>query len=186
MTMLEAEVGWEAINTSLKASWDELLICDIWNVALDHQHEVSPVRTWPLIMWEQGIHKIGSFFISGLFLLYNVHVADGGISISAAAAGGAMYALGGAGVGGENYRDEQAEALIMLLVAAAAGGIVLVMIGYVGWRLFRRYVLKIQEPDKNFVVDKKVKCRAGKYRYDGEELVEETEEESPPPKYETV
>ena len=49
----------------------------------------------------------------------------------------------------------------MLLVAAAAGGIVLVFLIYMGYKLFRRYVLKIQEPGKNFVVDKKVKCRSG-------------------------
>ena len=57
----------------------------------------------------------------------------------------------------------------MLLVAAAAGGIVLVFLIYMGYKLFRRYVLKIQEPGKNFVVDKKVKCRSGRYEYNDTE-----------------
>ena len=80
---------------------------------------------------------------------------------------------------GSGYRDENAEALIMLLVAAAAGGIVLVFLIYMGYKLFRRYVLKIQEPGKNFVVDKKVKCRSGRYEYHDSEEGEDGDRKTP-------
>ena len=58
----------------------------------------------------------------------------------------------------------------MLAVGCAVGGIVITFLVYVVYRLCRRHVFKIQEPDKNFVVDKKVKCRAGKYLIDEDEL----------------
>ena len=80
---------------------------------------------------------------------------------------------------GSGYRDENAEALIMLLVAAAAGGIVLVFLVYMGYKLFRRYVLKIQEPGKNFVVDKKVKCRSGRYEYHDSDEGEDGDRKTP-------
>ena len=59
----------------------------------------------------------------------------------------------------------------MLALGCAVGGIILTFIGYVIYRMCRRHVFKIQEPNKNFVVDKKVKCRSGKYLID-EEVVD--------------
>ena len=56
-----------------------------------------------------------------------------------------------------------AQFLVMLAMGCAVGGIVLTWVGYVIYRLVRRHVFKIEEPAKNFVVDKKVKCRSGKY-----------------------
>ena len=55
--------------------------------------------------------------------------------------------------------------LAMLLVAAAVGGMILVFLIYMVYVFIRRYVFKIQEPKKNFVVDKKVKCRSGRLKY---------------------
>ena len=56
-----------------------------------------------------------------------------------------------------------AQFLVMLAMGCAVGGIVLTWVGYVIYRLVRRHVFKIEEPAKNFVVDKKVKCSSGKY-----------------------
>ena len=129
--------------------------------------------------------------LAPLLLVNNIHDVQCGISISAAAASGANYALGGGGAGGPQFRDEESEALILLLVASAVGGIIVVMISYLLWRLFRRYVLKIREPPgNNFQVDKKVKCRAGKYQLDEEAPCDYQEgsigTETPPPKYKNV
>lgn len=138
-------------------------------------------------MTRGGLNILGSFLAS-LLLANNVHEVQCGISISAAAASGANYALGGGG-GQPQFRDEESEALILLLVASAVGGIIVVMVLYVLWRLFRRYVLKIREPPgNNFQVDKKVKCRAGKYQLDEEAQYEDDSmgTETPPPKYENV
>ena len=85
-----------------------------------------------------------------------------GECISGAAASGAIYALGiGKGGGGERMRDEDAEAVVMLMLAAAVVGVIFVGLIYGIYKLVRRYVFKIQEPAKNFVVDKKVKCVSG-------------------------
>ena len=109
-----------------------------------------------------GHHVLGSLLVAHLLLLYNVHQVQCKPAI-AAAAGGAAYALGG-GANGVQFQEGPSNALIGLLIASAAGGVVLVMLLYILWRLFRRYVLKIKEPPgKNFQVDKKVKCNAGKY-----------------------
>ena len=45
-------------------------------------------------------------------------------------------------------------------------------------------MFKIQEPNKNFVVDKKVKCRSGnKYYYDEEEAAGSGEDRTITPQY---
>ena len=46
-------------------------------------------------------------------------------------------------------------------MAGAVGGVILVGMIYVIIKLVRRYVFKIQEPNKNFVMEKKVKCKSG-------------------------
>ena len=38
----------------------------------------------------------------------------------------------------------------------------MIVLGYGIYKLVRRYVFKIREPAKNFIVDKRVKCRSGK------------------------
>ena len=38
----------------------------------------------------------------------------------------------------------------------------LVLLGYGVYKLIRRHVFKIREPVKNFILDKRVKCRSGK------------------------
>ena len=80
-----------------------------------------------------------TLLVSCVVLLHHVHVADGAISISAAAASGANFALGGlpGGMVGENERDQNAEALIMLLMCAAVGGVVLVGLIYFAYKLIR-------------------------------------------------
>ena len=53
-------------------------------------------------MLEEGLTSLARlkyFLYSNLFLIYHVHVAEAGISISAAAASGAVYALGASGGG---------------------------------------------------------------------------------------
>ena len=60
-----------------------------------------------------------------------------------------------------------------MLMGAMVGGVVLVGVVYYGYKLFRKHVLGIIEPGKNFVVDKKVKCKSGKYLVDEEEGFEE-------------
>jgi len=104
-----------------------------------------------------------SLLISSLALLQNVDIVECRISISAAAAGGAVYGMGGVppGTFGTNPADENAEILVFLMMGAAVGGVVLVGLVYFGYKLFRKHVLGIVEPGKNFVVDKKVKCKSG-------------------------
>ena len=58
-------------------------------------------------------------------------------------------------------RDEDAEAVVMLILAAAVVGVIFVGLIYGIYKLVRRYVFKIQEPNKNFVMEKKVKCKSG-------------------------
>ena len=80
-----------------------------------------------------------------------------------AAASGAIYALGGGGRG-ERMRDEEVEALVTLVTAGAVVGVILVVIIHYSYKLVKRYVFKIQEPSKNFVMEKKVKCKTGEER----------------------
>ena len=61
----------------------------------------------------------------------------------------------------------------MMLMGAAVGGVILVGIIYLVYKLCRKHVFGIVEPGKNFVVDKKVKCKSGKYLVDEEEGFEE-------------
>ena len=58
-------------------------------------------------------------------------------------------------------RDEEVEALVILVTAGAVVGVILVLIIHYSYKLVRRYVFKIQEPSKNFVMEKKVKCKSG-------------------------
>ena len=93
--------------------------------------------------------SLGNLATSRYFLLFNLlfihqaHEAEAAIPKSAAAVIGA------------------AQLLSMLLIAAAVGGMFLVLIIYFVYKLIRRYVFGFKEPKKNFVVDKKVKCRSG-------------------------
>ena len=81
----------------------------------------------------------------------------------AAAAGGAAHVLLRGGVGGEErYVDEDREALVMLMMSCVVVGVILVGILVVLYKTIRRYVFKIKDPPKSFVVDKKVKCQSGK------------------------
>ena len=80
----------------------------------------------------------------------------------AAAAGGAAHVLLKGGVGGvDRVVDEDREALIMLMMACVVVGVVLVGILVLVYKGVRRYVFKIKDPPKSFVVDKKVKCKSG-------------------------
>ena len=83
------------------------------------------------------------FLLYNLLFIHQAHEAEAAIPKSAAAVIGA------------------AQLLSMLLIAAAVGGMFLVLIIYFVYKLVRRYVFGIKEPKKNFVVDKKVKCRSG-------------------------
>ena len=60
-------------------------------------------------MTRGGINILGSFLAS-LLLANNVHEVQCGISISAAAASGANYALGGGG-GQPQFRDEESDSI---------------------------------------------------------------------------
>ena len=81
----------------------------------------------------------------------------------AAAAGGAAHVLLRGGVGGEaRVVDEDREALLMLMMSCVVVGVFLVGIMVVIYKGIRRYVFKIKDPPKSFVVDKKVKCKSGK------------------------
>ena len=80
----------------------------------------------------------------------------------AAAAGGAAHVLLRGGVGGEaRVVDEDREALVMLMMACVVVGVILVGLLVAVYKVVRRYVFKIKDPPKNFVVDKKVKCKSG-------------------------
>ena len=81
----------------------------------------------------------------------------------AAAAGGAAHVLLRGGVGGEaRYVDEDREALVMLMMSCVVVGVILVGLLVVLYKAIRRYVFKIKDPPKSFVVDQKVKCKSGK------------------------
>ena len=90
-----------------------------------------------------SLAKFRYFLLFNLLMIYQAQVAEAAIPKSAAAVIGA------------------AQLLSMLLIAAAIGGMFLVLIIYFVYKLVRRYVFGIKEPKKNFVVDKKVKCRSG-------------------------
>ena len=87
---------------------------------------------------------------------------EGGV---AAAAGGAAHVLLRGGVGGEaRYVDEDREALVMLMMSCVVVGVFLVGLLVVLYKGVRRYIFKIKDPPKSFVVDQKVKCKSGKLR----------------------
>ena len=47
------------------------------------------------------------------------------------------------------------------MMAGAVVAVMLIGLIYGVYKLVRRYVFKIQEPNKNFVMEKKVKCKSG-------------------------
>ena len=79
----------------------------------------------------------------------------------AAAAGGAGYVLRGLVGGGERIRDEDRETLIMFMMGSMAAGVMLMAIIVGFYKGIKRYVFKIKDPPKSFVLDKKVKCKSG-------------------------
>ena len=85
------------------------------------------------------------------------------VSAAGAAASGAFHALGGSRAGGNviDIRDEEAEALVIFGLVSCVIGVVFVGLVYFIYKMVRIHVFKIREPSKNFVVDKKVKCRSG-------------------------
>ena len=85
------------------------------------------------------------FLISLVLLLSQVHETEARVNSSSTAA---------AVIGG-------IQLLSMLLIAAAVGGMLLVFLIYMVYIFIRRYIFKIQEPSKNFVMEKKVKCKSG-------------------------
>ena len=85
------------------------------------------------------------------------------VSAAGAAASGAFHALGGRGGGNViDIRDEEAEALVIFGLVSCVIGVIFVGLVYFIYKMVRIHIFKIKEPSKNFVVDKKVKCRSGK------------------------
>ena len=124
-------------------------------------------------MQRGGVNILSSVAINNLLLLlYQVNVAHCRMSISAAAAGGAAYGIGGRQ--GFTWSDASpSEAFMVIVICSGAGGILLVYLGYICWQMIRKYILKVPpKPTRNFVVEKKVKCRSGKYLIDEEEIGE--------------
>ena len=75
-----------------------------------------------------------------------------------------MVLLRGQAGGEERVRDEDREALVMLMMSCVVVGVILVGLLVVVYKAVRRYVFKIKDPPKSFVVDQKVKCKSGKLR----------------------
>ena len=101
-----------------------------------------------------------SFLLFSLSLALSLRHVECGV---AAAAGGAAHVLlQGRVAVGEGVVDEDREALVMLMMSCVVVGVILVGIMVVIYKGIRRYVFKIKDPPKSFVVDKKVKCKSGK------------------------
>ena len=79
----------------------------------------------------------------------------------AAAAGGAAYVLRGSSGGEERQRDEETETVIMFVMATmvALVGLIGILVAICAGK--RRYDFQINDPPKNYVVDKTVKCISG-------------------------
>ena len=94
-----------------------------------------------------------------LLLALSLHPGECGI---AAAAGGAAYVLRGSTGGEERQRDEETETVIMFVMAAmvALVGLIGILVAICAGK--KRYDFKINDPPKNYVVDKTVKCISGK------------------------
>ena len=97
------------------------------------------------------------FYLSFLLSLRKVEC---GVAAAAGGAAHVLFAQGGVGTV-ENVVDEDREALVMLMMACVVIGVILVGILVGAYKVVRRYVFKIKDPPKNFVVDKKVKCKSG-------------------------
>ena len=80
----------------------------------------------------------------------------------AAAAGGAAFTLLKGGGSQERVVDEDRERLVMLMMSCVVVGCMLVGLIVVVYKGIRRYVFKIKDPPRSFVVNKKVKCKSGK------------------------
>ena len=137
-------------------------------------------------MQTRGFNILSSLAVNNLLLLlYQVHEVQCRIGFAAAAAGGAAYGIGRSQ--GFQFSDASpSEAFMVVVICSGAGGIVVFMLFYVLWQLFKKHVLKIRRPSKNFVVEKKVKCKSGKYLCDEEEIGESSTGFSSPQGYENV
>ena len=102
--------------------------------------------------------------VSGLFYLtFALSLRHVECGVAAAAGGAAMVLLRGKAGGEERVRDEDREALVMLMMSCVVVGVILVGLLVVVYKAVRRYVFKIKDPPKSFVVDQKVKCKSGKF-----------------------
>ena len=133
-------------------------------------------------MQARRVNILSSLAVNNLLLLlYQVHVAQ--CRFISAAAGGVAFGI--ARSQGFTWSDASpSDAFFVLVLCSGAGGIVVFMLGYVIWQLFKKHVLKIRRPSKNFVVEKKVKCKSGKYLCEEEEIGESSTGFSSPPAFE--
>ena len=58
-------------------------------------------------------------------------------------------------------RNATLDLIVLLVVGGFVAGLVTVGTVYWGVKLFRKHVLKITDPPKSFVMEKKVKCTSG-------------------------
>ena len=106
--------------------------------------------------------------VSTSLLVLSLFVKSGEAGIlGAAAAGGAAAAAGEAGIfnkhesGSTFGRNSTMDFIAMVVIVGFVVGIVATIAGHWGVRLFRKYVLKIVDPPRSFVIEKKVKCTSG-------------------------
>ena len=70
--------------------------------------------------------------------------------------------LRGLAGGGERLQDEERETMVMFMMGSMVAGVLLMALIVAIYKGVKRYVFKIKDPPKSFVVDKKVKCKNGK------------------------
>ena len=97
----------------------------------------------------------------------SLQVMGGQCGVIGAAAGGAAGAAAGAGTSDQTVtgatvgRNVTMDIITMVVLAAFALGAISVGVVKIGIKVFRKFVLKIPELPKNFVMDRKVKCKSG-------------------------
>ena len=106
--------------------------------------------------------------VTSLLLLLSLLVREGeAAGVVGAATGGAAGAAGAAGtfeqsVGGAAFgRNAIMDILGLVIMGAFLVGAITVFIAHKGVKLFKKHVLKIPEPPKSFVMEKRVKCKSG-------------------------
>ena len=106
--------------------------------------------------------------VSTSLLVLSLFVRSGEAGIlGAAAAGGAAAAAGEAGISNKHEsgstfgRNSTMDFIAMVVIVGFVVGIVATIAGHWGVRLFKKYVLKIVDPPRSFVIEKKVKCTSG-------------------------